>query len=381
MPPECRSIGHPRREAPLVVIPSGDAYQSAAIHACGLGGIERATGSNAVEIRADEFFGIVVQDTRHRPARRLLERGVDGSNVGGAREIDVQRYQRDVWRGHANGCPVQSAGQFRQHQAQGLGGAGAGRDHRQGRSAGAVQILVQRVDRLLVAGITVDRHHVAALDAVCLVQHLGHRRQAVGRAGRVADHRHLGAQDVLIHTHHDGSVDTVGWCRNQHAPRASGNQGRGSLLAGEQAGTLHRHIDAGIRHFGWIPLGRDADRPVGAALMANRDGVAVDDDLTGKPTMHAIVAQQMGVGLDAAEIVDRDRFDVRAAALHHSAQHQPADAPEPVDRDFDCPCLFSFLWCDEHTARSAERPKSCRDHLFGPGFQPVSPEPACFACY
>ncbi len=49
--------------------------------------------------------------------------------------------------------------------------------------------------------------------------------------------------------------------------------------------------------------------------------------------MHAVVAEQMGVGLDAAEVVDGDDFDVAPAALDDGAQYQATDAPEPVDCD------------------------------------------------
>ena len=49
--------------------------------------------------------------------------------------------------------------------------------------------------------------------------------------------------------------------------------------------------------------------------------------------MHAVVAEQMRVRLDAAEIVDRDRLDVLAPALDDGAQHQAADASETVDGD------------------------------------------------
>jgi hypothetical protein len=49
--------------------------------------------------------------------------------------------------------------------------------------------------------------------------------------------------------------------------------------------------------------------------------------------MHAVVAQQVGVGLDRAEIVDRHDLDVLAARLDDGAQHIAADAAEAVDCD------------------------------------------------
>ena len=52
--------------------------------------------------------------------------------------------------------------------------------------------------------------------------------------------------------------------------------------------------------------------------------------------MHRIVAQQMGVGLDRAEVVDGDDLDVVAAGLVDGAQDVAANAAKSVDRDPDC---------------------------------------------
>ncbi len=58
--------------------------------------------------------------------------------------------------------------------------------------------------------------------------------------------------------------------------------------------------------------------------------------------MHRIEAQQMGVGLDRAEIVDADHLDILAAGLGDGAQHIAADAAKPIDRDPDCHACLSF---------------------------------------
>src|SRR5712671_5216545 len=52
--------------------------------------------------------------------------------------------------------------------------------------------------------------------------------------------------------------------------------------------------------------------------------------------MHRIEAQQMGVGLDRAEVVDPDHFDILAAGLGDRPQHVAADAAKSVDGDPDC---------------------------------------------
>ena len=68
---------------------------------------------------------------------------------------------------------------------------------------------------------------------------------------------------------------------------------------------------------------RDLDRAV-----ADVDGVALDRHLAGEAAVHGVVAQQMGVGLDRAEIVDADDLDVLAAGFDDGAQHVAADAAE-----------------------------------------------------
>src|SRR3984893_12639623 len=52
--------------------------------------------------------------------------------------------------------------------------------------------------------------------------------------------------------------------------------------------------------------------------------------------MHGIKAQEMGVGLDRAEIVDANHLDILAAGFGDGPQYVAADAAAPVDRDPDC---------------------------------------------
>ena len=55
------------------------------------------------------------------------------------------------------------------------------------RGAGAVRVGVDLVGHALVVGVGVAGGHQALLDAERLVEHLGHRGQAVGRATGVGD--------------------------------------------------------------------------------------------------------------------------------------------------------------------------------------------------
>ena len=77
-----------------------------------------------------------------------------------------------------------------------LRGAGGRRDHVHRGGAGAAQVLVRPVQQRLVAGVGVGGRHEPLLDPEAVHQHLGQRRQAVGRARGVGDDR-VGAGVVL----------------------------------------------------------------------------------------------------------------------------------------------------------------------------------------
>ncbi len=50
--------------------------------------------------------------------------------------------------------------------------------------------------------------------------------------------------------------------------------------------------------------------------------------------MDRVVAQQVGVGLDRAQIVDGDDFDVGAAEFDDGAENVTSDTAEAVDGNF-----------------------------------------------
>ena len=59
--------------------------------------------------------------------------------------------------------------------------------------------------------------------------------------------------------------------------------------------------------------------------------------------MHAVISEQMRVGLHAAEVVDGDRNDIVAPAFDDRAQHEAPNPPKPVDRDLHCHVGGPFL--------------------------------------
>src|SRR5437899_1659830 len=122
----------------------------------------------------------------------------------------------------------------------------------------------------------------------------------------------------------------VGRGRDDH-PLGAGLQVGGRLVPrGEEAGALQGNVDAQglVGQLGGVADGGDLDRP-----QAHVDRVAVDVDEAGEAAVDAVVAQEVGVGLDGAQVVDRHHLDVAAGVLDDRAQHQPADAAETVDGD------------------------------------------------
>ena len=118
---------------------------------------------------------------------------------------------------------------------------------------------------------------------------------------------------------------------DQHALGAGGQVGRGLVLGGEDAGAFERDVDAQILRAAASPGSRSAvtlilPRPTSIESPSTVDGA-------GEAAVDAVVAQQVGVGLDRAQVVDRHHLDVAAAVLDDRAQDEAADAAETVDGD------------------------------------------------
>ena len=66
------------------------------------------------------------------------------------------------------------------------------------------------IEDLLVVGVGVDCGHQPALDAQRVVEHLGDRREAIGRARGVRDDAVLGRELVVVDAEDDRQVDALG---------------------------------------------------------------------------------------------------------------------------------------------------------------------------
>ncbi len=353
-----RGVGHAVREAPFVVIPGQDAAKLA-LHHLGLVHVEDRAVAVVVEVRGNQRLVGIAQDALQRAVGGGADGLVDFLDRGVAGGFEDQVHDRDVGRRHADRHAVQAALEFGQHQAHGLGRAGRGRDHRQRRGAGAIQILVHGVERRLVAGIAVDRGHEAAGDADRIVQHLGHRRQAVRRAAGVRDDDVVLCQRVVVHAEDDGLVGIVAGGRDQH-PLGAGRQVRLHLfLGGEDAGAFHDDVDVAPGQVGRVADRRDLDRTA-----ADVDRIARNRDLGGEAAVDRVVAQQMRIGFDRAQVVDRHDLDIIAPRFDDRAQHVPTDPAKAVDRYLDShrfpPPLMMFALQIARIAGGMQMPASGR---------------------
>lgn len=52
--------------------------------------------------------------------------------------------------------------------------------------------------------------------------------------------------------------------------------------------------------------------------------------------MHAVIAEQVGVVLNAAKVVDGHRHHIGAAAFDNAAQDKTADPAKAINCDFNC---------------------------------------------
>ena len=197
----------------------------------------------------------------------LVDRLVGDGLLGDEGEIDY----RDVGGGDADGEAVELAGHLGDDQLEGLGGAGAARNHAERGGAGATQILVRRVEDDLIVGVAVNGGHDARGDAEGVVQDLDDGREAVGGAARVGDDVVLGGVIlVVVDAEDDGDVLVGGRGGDDDLLDGAAEVSLGLFGVGEEAGRFDDDLsaDGGPVELGGIAFGEDLD-----LLAVDRDEV------------------------------------------------------------------------------------------------------------
>src|SRR5690606_38700350 len=173
--------------------------------------------------------------------------------------------------------------------------------------------------------------HQATLDAPLVVEHLGHRGQAVGGARRIGDDG-LARILLVVDAEHEHRRVVLGRRRHDHLPRARVDVLLRRFLGQEQAGGLDHHVRADLAP---LQVGR-------VALLGQADAVAVDDQEVAidghvgvEAAVHGVVAQHVGQVVRLEQVVDADDLDVLAEVEDGRAEHVAADAAEAIDAYLD----------------------------------------------
>jgi hypothetical protein len=199
----------------------------------------------------------------------------------------------------------------REDHADRTRGAGRGRDQVDRGRVRAPQILVREVEDLLIVRVRMDRRHEAVLDPPALVEHLRHRRDAVGRARGVRDDRMLGGVIVtVVDAEHEGHVRVGGGSRDDHLLRACVEMLLRRRPVGEEPGRLDHDVDAevGPRKRRRVALGQPLH-----FVARDRQRATGHFHVFAEAPEHRIVTQQMRHRLDVAEVVERHDLEVSAA--------------------------------------------------------------------
>ena len=239
---------------------------------------------------------------------------------------------RNVERRNAERHTGQFACQRGDYLAYGLGCTRRRGDDVADRRTAAAPVLHRRtIYGLLRSGSRMYGSHQTFDDAELVVDDLGQRSQAVGRA-RCVRYDILACVGIGVHAayEHRGIVFRGG--RHNDVFGTGCNVGLGLLLGQEQTGRLYDILGADF-----VPL-----QVCGILLGGYADDVAVDDELallhvvvdrTVETAVYRVVLEHVSHVVYRNEVIDTYNLNVCIVAC--SAEYQTADTTETVDTYFD----------------------------------------------
>jgi len=320
------------RVAPLVVVPRDELDEGGRQHDA-RARVEDGRAGLADEVRRHDLVLGVADDALGVRLRRELDLGLDVLVRGRRLELARQVDDGDVDGGHAEGHAGQLALHHRVRLGDGLRRAGRRRDDvgRRRAARAPVSALHGAVDRQLRRRGGVHGGHEALLDAELLVDRLDDRRQAVRRARRARNDRHVDRVLVLVDADDERrGVGILGRGRDDDLLGAALNVLHAARGVGERTGGLADVLDAGL-----LPrdLGRVAGRRQGDRHAVDRE--AAIDDLAGarEAAVHSVVLQEVLHVLrrhGRVDVLEHERL-----TLHGDADDLAANAAEAVDTKLD----------------------------------------------
>ncbi len=196
-----------------------------------------------------------------------------------------------------------------------------------------------KIENRLIVGVAVDRGHRSLENAEFAVQHLGHRRQAVGGAGRVGDDVVLcRIVHVVVHAQHKRDVLIGGRGGDDYFFYRPTQMFAGLVRVCEMPRGFHHDLSPNGCP---VQLRGIFDGKNLQPLTANGDGVRFGLDLFRQTAQNRIVFHQMGQGLRVGQIIDRHELDI--LPMKARPDYVPADAAKAVDGNFYRHCGSSLL--------------------------------------
>ena len=201
------------------------------------------------------------------------------------------------------------------------------------------------IQDLLVIGVSMHRHHEAALDRVQVIDNLHRRGQAVGRAGGIRNDMVLGGVIlVVIDAQDDGQVFALGRSRDDNFLGAAfGDVVDGAfddlallvdaiIFDREDARAFDHdiHAQAAPGDIGRVGFLETLD-----GLAINQQGVIFHLDRAVEAAVVAIIFQQVRHGGQVADIVESNNFQLIRIIIPDRLENLATNATETVDTYFD----------------------------------------------
>ncbi len=325
------SFGSAVGVTPFVVIPSTNFDHVSSNHEGEFGIVDGAVGIGN-DVLQDDGLVAIGENTFHRAFRSGFERGVDFSNshADTGFEFHDEVGERTRWRWHAESTTVEFAFHRWNHFADGAGSTGGGRHDVYGSRTTATQVLVRKVENVLVVGVGVNRGHETALNAPGVVEHFDQRRKAVGGAGSIRyDVMFRGVVEIVVDADADRNVRVGSGCGDEHFFCTSGKVSGGFVAVGEETSRFEDNVHAefGPWQFRGIAFGEGVD-----FVTAHDDEFFVVSNFTLELALGGVVLEQMGECVVVGKVVDGN--DVAKFFVAHGAQNVASDASESVDGVF-----------------------------------------------
>src|SRR6266853_2152069 len=316
--------------APLVVVPGQDFYAAIADN-LGVFGIDDGGIRIALEVGGDEFLLGVAEDALHRTAGSGFQCGVDEFLGSGLVDKDGEVDDADVGRRHTHGVTVELALQFRDDKVQRFGGSSRAGNHVECGGASAAQVLVRKIEELLIVGVRMDGGHGAAVDPEGVMKHSGDGSEAVGGARSVGnDVMRCGIVGLVVDAEDKGGVGTIGGCGYNYF-----FYGRAKMLLrvnafGEKASGFDHDIGPDGRpiDFRWILGLENLETPP-----FHGDGLIGMRHVVGQIAEDGVVFQEVRESFGVGDVVDGHELNI--LVVERGAHDVATDAAETVDANLD----------------------------------------------